>query len=388
MRIAFLSWESLYSIRVGGLSIVATRQAEELAKRGHEVHMFTRWRENQTPYSYINGVHYHRCIFNPGNNIIELAYNMSKAMVSSLHETEKYHGRFDVIHGHDWHVVQALHDLKEEGRDIVLTFHSTEYGRNGNHFGGWWEFQEISGKEWYGAYIANRVTTVSNTMKNEINWLYKTPLRKIVVIPNGIDFRNYQARVDPDEIKAKYGIPKDRTIIMYVGRIVYQKGTDLLVEAIPSVVKFHPQAFFVFAGEGDMRPHLEWRVHSLGIADRAKFLGEIPYWDFIKLLNVADIVCIPSRNEPFGLVLLEAWATGKPVVVSNVGGLGENVENFVNGIKVQPNPEAIAWGITYLMDHPDLAEELRKNAFEKSKEFDWSKIVERLVRAYELAMVV
>ncbi len=388
MRIGVLSWESLHSIRVGGLAIVATKQSEELAKRGDEVHFFTRWKEGQTEYQYINGVHYHRCKFDPGPSILSLAYNMSKAFVARLHAVEKDYGKFDIVHGHDWHIVDALHDLKNEDKDVVMTFHSTEYGRNGGNFGDWYEFKEISGKEWYGGYIANRITTVSNTMKNELNWLYKIPLRKIDVITNGIDNRNYQMKVNQPEIKQLYGIPPESFMIFFVGRIVYQKGPDILLEAVPQVTANHRDIVFVFSGEGDMIESLRARASQLGLDNVVKFTGLIPYWEYIKLLNAADMVCIPSRNEPFGLVLLEAWATQKPVVVANVGGLGENIENYVDGLKVQPSADAFAWGINYLLDNPDIAKLISKNSFEKVKNYSWTNVIEKLKRTYELAMIV
>ena len=192
MKIAMLAWESMHSIRVGGLATVVTKLSEELAKREHDVHIFTRWAEGQTEYEYINGVDYHRCKFDPGQNMLAFAHNMSKAMVARVHEVERYRGRFDIIHGHDWHVVDALHDLKYGGRPVVLTFHSTEYARNGGMFGDWWEYGEISGKEWYGGYIADRITTVSQAARKEISWLYKTPAEKIDVIPNAVEPREYQ----------------------------------------------------------------------------------------------------------------------------------------------------------------------------------------------------
>lgn len=381
-----LAWESLHSIMVGGLAVVVTRQAEELAKVGHEVHIFTRCGEGQTEYECINGVHYHRCNFDLGPNFLTFAYNMSKSFVARLHEFEKIHGWFDIIHGHDWHVVEALNDFRNEGRRVVLTFHSTEYGRNGGNFGDGWGFREVSGKEWYAGYIANRIIAVSCTMKNELCWLYKIPNDKIDVIKNAIDPGKYKIRADPSRTKEKYGVPPLAPIVLFAGRIEYQKGPDLLVEAVPKVLENHREVKFVFAGEGGMRTHLQRRVAELGVEWAAKYLGMIPYRKYIELLNSADIVCIPSRNEPFGIVLLEAWAAGRPVVVTNVGGLEENVENFVDGVKVRPNPESIAWGINHLFNNPDLMEQISKKGREKVRKFRWPDTVEKLMNTYKLAL--
>ena len=388
MRIAFLSWESLHSIHVGGLAIVATRLAEELAKRGHDVHLFTRAAEGQTDYEYIGGVHYHRCKFDPGRNLLWFASNMSKAMVGAVREAARRGGKFDLIHGHDWHIVDALHELKGEGYPVIITYHSTEYGRNGGNFGDWWEFREVSGKERYGTFISDRITTVSNAMKNELCWLYQAPAEKIDIIPNGIDPRKYVKRVDPGRIKEKYGIHPLAPVVLFIGRVDTQKGPDLLVEAVPHVLSNRRDVKFVFAGDGGMRGYLERRANELGVAHAVKFLGWISYQQYLDLLNSCDIVCLPSRNEPFGIVLLEAWATGRPVVATNVGGLGENIENFVDGVKVYANPESIAWGVNYLLNSPETMKEIGANGRRKVENFSWGMIIDKLLKTYQSVLKV
>jgi glycosyltransferase involved in cell wall biosynthesis len=386
LKIAFLSWESLHSIRVGGLAIVATRLAEELAKRGHEVHLFTRAAEGQMEYEYITGVHYHRCKFEPGQNLIQYASSMSKAMVDDVREAAKQGGKFDIIHGHDWHIVDALHELKNEGYPTVVTYHSTEYGRNGSRFGDWWEYKEISGKEWYGGLVSDRVTTVSNSMKSELSWLYKIQAEKIDVIPNAIDPRKHQMKVDPGKVKEKYGVHPLAPTVMYIGRVDHQKGPDLLMDAVPKVLANRWDVKFIFAGDGAMRGYLEQRAKDTGVAHATRFLGMVPYFQYIELLNACDIVCIPSRNEPFGIVLLEAWATGRPVVATDVGGLGENVENFVNGIKVYTNPDSISWGINYLINNPDDMKKVAEGGKEKVKEFSWGNAITKLLSTYQTVL--
>ena len=160
LNVAFFCWESMYAERVGGLASAATNLAETLAKN-HDVHFFTRGcMADQT----INNVSYHYC--RPqGGNTVQYCEDMSNQMVDQFTQFDKKE-KFDVLHFHDWHPIPALHRLQD--RDTILTFHSTEYGRNGNQFGDWWEYKEISGKEWYGGLIAKRVTAVSSVMKNEV----------------------------------------------------------------------------------------------------------------------------------------------------------------------------------------------------------------------------
>ncbi len=337
LKIAFFCWESVYSERIGGLSPGATYLAETLAK-GHEVHFFTRGKEDRE----IKGVHYHYC--QPfADNIVDFCRSMSEGMVERFRQYDK--PGFDVLHFHDWHVVEALHRLRD--RNTVLTYHSTEFGRIGGRFGEWWESREIAAKESYGGSIAKRLTTVSSTLRNEVMWLYKVPGEKIDVVNNGIFPEVYDAMIDAGEVKKSYGIHPYAPLIFFIGRMEYQKGPDMLIDAIPRVMASKWGAQFIMAGEGSMKYQLEEQARRASLP--VKFPGYIPDSEYVRLLHASDVVVIPSRNEPFGLVLLEAWSAKRPVVACDVGGLAENIDNFANGVKVHQNPESIAWGINYIL---------------------------------------
>ena len=372
LRIAFFCWESMYAERVGGLARAATLIAETLVNQSHEVHFFTR---GDIPDQMINGVNYHYC--QPfGKNIVEYCDSMSNSMVDQFHGYDTPR-RFDVLHFHDWHTIQALHRFQD--RNTILTFHSTEYGRNGNQFGDWWEFKEISGKEWYGGLIAKRVTAVSASLKKEVMWLYNVPDEKCEVIPNGVVPREFHTAIDPGEVKRSYRIHPYAPLILFIGRLVYQKGPDLLIEATGNVCQHRRDVQIVIAGEGDMRQFLQERAKDLPV----NFTGYIADSEYVRLLNAADIVVIPSRNEPFGLVLLEAWSAGKCVVASDVGGLSENIDTFVNGIKVNVDSESLAWGIKMMVDDPDTARVFGKRGRTKvDRHFLWGPIVSKLTETY------
>jgi len=372
LKVAFFCWESMYAERVGGLANAATNLAETLASQGHEVHYFTRgWIPDQA----IQNVQYHYC--HPrGRNIIEYCDIMSNEMVSQFKEQDR-NGRFDILHFHDWHPVQALHQLQD--RNTIMTYHSTEYGRNGNVAGDWWEYHEISGKEWYGGLVAKRLTAVSATMKNEVMQLYNIPDWKCDVVPNGVVPRQFRTDVDPGEVKKAYGIHPYAPLILFIGRLVYQKGPDLLIEAIKMVAQHRWDAKVVVAGDGGMREFLQQRARDLPV----NFVGYIPDSEYIRLLNACDLVVIPSRNEPFGLVLLEAWSAEKCVVASNVGGLGENIDAFVNGVKCDVNADSLAWGIKTMVDEPWNAGALGMRGRRKvDRVFLWGPIAQKLRETY------
>lgn len=374
LNVAFFCWESMYAERVGGLASAATNLAETLAKN-HDVHFFTR---GAMPDQTIHGVRYHYC--RPqGSNTVQYCEDMSNQMVEQFHQTER-EGRFDILHFHDWHPIPALHRLQD--RDTILTFHSTEYGRNGNQFGDWWEFHEVSGKEWYGALIAKRITAVSTVMKHEVMQLYNVPEGKCDVVPNGIVPQQYRAHLDAGDVKRAYGIHPYAPLVLFIGRLVYQKGPDLFIEAIRKVCEHRWDAKVIVAGDGGMRQSLQQRAWDLPV----NFVGYIPDSEYIRLLNACDLVVIPSRNEPFGLVLLEAWSAEKPVVACDVGGLSENIDTFVNGIKVQPESGSLAWGISNMIDDPDNAEVLgRRGRSKVDRQFLWDPVARKLEGTYSRA---
>ena len=370
LKIAFFCWESLYAERVGGLANAATNLAETLARR-HEVHFFTRGTGSDTE---INNVRYHYC--RPqGEDIVRYCSDMSRGMISRFGEFDT--PSFDVLHFHDWHVVEALHRLRD--RETIFTYHSTEFGRNGNTFSSGWPFPEISGSERYGGSIAKHVTAVSSTLRREVMTLYDIPDWKIDAVPNGIVPGHYQAEVDPEAVKRRHGFDPDSPVILFVGRLAWQKGPDMLVDAVPPLLRDHAGCQFAFIGDGQMRRDLETRSRSLPV----RFLGRLDDADYVALLNASDIVAIPSRNEPFGLVLLEAWSAGRCVVASDVGGLAENIEHGTDGVKVRPHPDSIAWGLSRAADSPEKSLSMGREGLGKvKKEFPWTRVAERMEGAY------
>jgi glycosyltransferase involved in cell wall biosynthesis len=178
--------------------------------------------------------------------------------------------------------------------------------------------------------------------------------------------------VDVPGLRRRYGIgPADPTIL-FCGRLEWQKGPDLLVEAVPSILRHHPNTKFIFAGDGGMRKGLENRVRRIGAGHSVRFLGYRGGVEIVEIFRMSDGVCVPSRNEPFGIVILEAWSAEVPVVVTKMGGPGEFVQDGLNGLKVFPDPDSIARGLGRLLSDLDLARRMgAKGRQVVLKEFGW-----------------
>ena len=379
-----MSWESVHSIYVGGVAIHVSELAVALTRKGHEVHVFTRLGRHDHPhYEVIEGVRYHRCPFATNSDFVEEINNMCRAFVDALFATENYIGPFDIVHAHDWLAANAMIWVKQgRGRRAILTVHSTEYGRCGNNFYGG-NSARVRHVEWSGIFQADSVITVSKALKEEVKWIYNAPDNKVDVIYNGINYRNYDGWIDPGAVRKSYGVGPMDPMVLFVGRMVVQKGPDLLVASIPNILKYYPNAKFVFVGAGGMKSSVEHMAHSMGVGHATRFLGQHGGWRLVDLYKAADCVCVPSRNEPFGIVILEAWAAGKPVVASMNGGPSEIVWHDVNGLKIFANPESIAWGVGTLFSDFEHAKWMGRNGrIAVETVFSWDTIADEVLSVY------
>ena len=385
MRIGMLSWESLYSIKVGGVAPHVSEISEALARRGHEVHVFTR-RGDFESYDRINGVHYQRVDVDSSGDVLAQMNRMCDALYDRFGAVQKLFGKFDIVHGHDWHPVSALTRIKDNyGLPFLLTMHSTEWGRNGNHFG-YGISQEISHREWLGCYEAFRVIVTTSRMQDELMWIYSLPEGKIRIIPNGIVSGKLRRELDAGRIKERYGIHPMSPLVLFCGRMSIQKGPDLLVEAVPRILRARPDVRFIFMGEGGMRDECERRARGLGVADACRFLGYTPSSEKQDLVNACDLMCVPSRNEPFGVVVLEAWDACKPVVATEAVSI---IKNFEDGLLAYVQPESIAWCINRLLENPDEMKKIANAGCSRiDAEFSWERIAKRTEDVYKEVLKV
>jgi glycosyltransferase involved in cell wall biosynthesis len=383
VRIALFSWETLHSIAVGGVGVHVTELAAGLERRGHEVHVFTRQGHGQPRYDNVHGVHYHRCAFQLHPNFVDEINNMCRAFVHEFFGVEDSTGRFDIVHAHDWLAANAAIWIKQgRGRRAVLTMHSTEYGRNGNrHFGG--QAGRIADHERHGTYCADRVITVSNQLKYEIQGLYQLPDHKVRMIYNGVNASQFDYEVDPGDVKRRYAIgPVDPTIL-FAGRMTVQKGPDILARTMPSVLRYYPNCKYVFAGDGHMKNEVCHIANALGCGHALRMLGDKRGRELLDLFKACDIVAVPSRNEPFGIVILEGWSAYKPVVSTKRGGPAEFVWHTINGLQVDDTPDSVAWGLgTLLADHERCRWMGRNGRAAVDAAFSWDNIAQQTEEVY------
>lgn len=383
LRVLMLSWE--YPPRViGGLATHVKHLTEELRNIGVEIILLTCNYPGAPETERLGNMTVKRVesYTAPTSDFASWVLLMNINMEREAVKTVKEWGRVDIVHAHDWLVAKPAISIKHLCRvPLISTIHSTEQGRRrGLHT----DYQRMIHQiEWWLTYESWKVVCCSNYMKEEVVRFFNTPSDKIIVIPNGVDRNQFNSYSCLRDFRSRYAAEKEK-IILYVGRLVPEKGVNVLLGAMPSVLNSHPEAKLVVVGEGYYKEELMRIAGQLSIFPKVHFTGYVDDETLRRLYKCASVAVFPSLYEPFGIVALEAMASGVPVIVSDVGGLSETVENNVNGLKVEANnSDSLSRAISYLLDNPDAAERLKQNALKKVTEtYDWRTIAERTRALY------
>ena len=387
MKILMLTWEYPPRI-VGGIARVVNDLSKRLIKDGHDVYVIT-YKEGNVPY-YENdkGVHVYRVdnyMIN-ANNFIDWTMQLNFNMISKAAEIINKEGKFDVIHAHDWLVAYAAKTLKESfGIPLVSTIHATEAGRNSGIHNQ--DQKYVNDTEWMLTYESSEVIVNSKFMKNDLQRLFGLPYEKINVIPNGINTNSYTGIERDYEFRRQYAADNEK-IILFMGRLVYEKGVQHLISAMPKILAGYNDAKLIIAGKGGMLDELKAQVETMGLGQKVYFTGYLNAKQVSKMYKCADVSVFPSTYEPFGIVALEAMLAGVPTVVSDVGGLNEIVEHKVDGMKSYAgNSNSLADSILELLLNPELCDRITKQAKIKVKnEYNWAKIAQDTYFTYEKAI--
>jgi len=179
-------------------------------------------------------------------------------------------------------------------------------------------------------------------------------------------------------LRARFGLAAHERVIGYVGRLVPEKGVDVLLAAFAQVAEALPNTRLLLVGDGPARDTLWRQTHDLGLGQRVIFAG--PQHDVVPFYLLADVIAIPSRYEPFGNVAVEAMAGARPVVASRVGGLADTVLDGECGRLVPPeDPEALAEALSWVLDVPQRSRELGRNGRQRAlSEYTEARLAERL----------
>jgi glycogen synthase len=384
MTVMMLSWEFPPRI-IGGIAPHVYFLSKSLVKQGVRVHVVTCDFPDTPTYEVVDGIEVHRIdsYRNPSPDFPSWVYLMNINMQKEAARLVREYGDIDVFHAHDWLVANAGIGLKHVFRKpLLVTMHSTEIGRRETLHSA--TEKMIHETEAWLNFEAWRVVCCSYYMVSHVQSVFGLPKDKIDMIPNGVDTNTYDSIEDNlTDFRAKFALPEEK-IILYVGRLVYEKGIHVLINAVPKVLS-KSNAKFIIVGSGYMKEQLLTIVNGMGLGHKVLFEGFMDEKSLLRLQKCADVSVVPSLFEPFGIVALEAMAAKSPVVVSDTGGMSEIVDHDVTGVKVYPdNPNSLAWGINRILLDDGYRRWIRENAYRAAQDkYGWDKIAQQTKSTYE-----
>lgn len=278
---------------------------------------------------------------------------------------------FDVIHGHDWMTVPAcLAARQASGKPFILHIHSLEYDRSGEQIN-----ERIFELERFGMEAADKIIAVSHYTKEMIVSRYGIAPEKIFVVHNALSHR--EAGETYRTMRAG-----DDKVVLFMGRITFQKGPDYFIAAAVRVLKEMPEVTFIMAGSGDMMPRMVERVAELKIGNRFHFTGFLQGRQVEEAFAGADLYVMPSVSEPFGLAPLEAMMYDVPVIISRQSGVSEVLKH---ALKVDFwDVDEMANKMIAVLKYPPLAGELVEGAREELKNLRWEKAAMKILEVYKV----
>ena len=361
----------------GGIN-VAYNLALSMAKRGHEINIFT------TSIGFRDAVERDAniTIYRYGTNFRIASGNFSFNLF-----LKPIRHKVDIIHTHVGNPISDLAGYVYMKRNVntpsIITYH-------GDGLEGFGSFIRNTGVSFYNKHLLDKVLTRADVIVSpseyyigESRFLRKYK-EKIVVIPNGVNIEEFDIPLSKEQCREKLGLPIDKNIILFVGNLIQYKGPDVLLRAMQIIVKEVPDTELVFVGSGEMREALEMLSKKTGVEKHIKFVGFVGD-TFKKALyyKAADVFVLPSFTEVFPTVLLEASASGLPMIVSDLQTFKCIIEDGYNGIVTKRGDEKnLADTITYLLENSDVRKKLGKNTRKKVEDYSWEMIAEETEKVY------
>ncbi len=377
MRI-FHIHHSYYPV-VGGMERVIKRIAEEQAKLGHEVHVITSYSsaKDSPVEEELNNVYIHRV------KGLKLHY---PDLTIPTDFNEDLLREVDVVHAHSQNSLFNISIAKRAkilGAKVAIHFMAVDAFRDhpsilirvfGPTYGKWTVKEALK--------IADLKLVKSFRDMMILRNKFKVKANDLHYVPDGIDEEQLTMPTLESEFRKKYNLNED--IVLFIGRLHPLKGIEVLLKAIPYVIKEKRDIKFVFIGPGNPKRYIG-AANKLGISDRVLFLGFVDESTKIGAIDSSACLVLPSicdYVEVYSLVISEAWARGKPVVASNVGEIPYRVKHMVNGILVPPkDPKALAEAILKLLEDRTLG---AKIGLEGKKELKtYSEVAFALINIYK-----
>ena len=393
MRVLLVSWE-YPPVVIGGLGRHVHHLATALAEAGHEVVVLSRRPTGTDPLTHptddedSEGVRVVAAAQDPhefafATDMMAWTLAMGHAMVRAglalRHRRTGKPWRPDVVHAHDWLVAHPSIALAEHfDVPLVSTIHATEAGRHSGWVAGTISRQVHAVESWL-VRESDYLITCSASMGEEITELFGPGLAESRVIRNGIDsgLWPYARRT------AREGPPR----LLYLGRLEYEKGVHDAIAALPRIRRAHPGTTLAIAGDGTQQDWLVEQARKHKVRKAVDFVGRVDHTQLVALLHECDAAVLPSHYEPFGIVALEAAATGAPLVTSTVGGLGEAVIDGVTGMSFPPRDVgALATAVSAALDDPAAAQRRATAARKRlTSDFDWHTVAAETAQVYSSA---
>ena len=379
----------------GGLNVYVAEVARRLGERGFKVDVFTRAEDAGAHVVEVN--EHTRVVPVPAGPREPVAKEDLLALVPAFVAGvgDRLDGH-ELLHTHYWLSGMAGLELARQHRlPLVHTMHTMARVKNLALGGG--QTREPDVRERGEAEIvagADLLTANTQDEAEELQQLYAAAAEQIAVVPPGVDLHTFHP-CDQPKSRAQLGVGQDDEVVLFVGRIQPLKAPDVLIRAVAELVARRPERrerlrlILIGSPSG---PQAEWArslgplASELGVADLVDFRPHSPRSDLFRWYCVSDVVGVPSWNESFGLVALEAQACGRPVVATDVSGLRHAVRDGQTGLLV-PGHEAGQWAeaLAALLDDPGERVRMGANAAGHSSRFSWDNTAAATLEAYHAA---